>query len=60
MFDYNTIQQQVIDSIETSENNIVESYDLDSIMDELRNMDVQSIDDIDPDTYWTIVENNAY
>lgn len=60
MFDYNTIQQQVIDSIETSENNVVESYDLDSIMDELRDMDVQSIDDIDPDTYWTIIENNAY
>ena len=60
MFDYNTIQQQVIDSIETSENNVVESYDLDSIMDELRDIDVQSIDDIDPDTYWTIIENNAY
>lgn len=60
MFDYNTIQQQVIDSIETSENNVVESYDLDSIMDEMRDMDVQGIDDIDPDTYWTIVENNAY
>ena len=60
MFDYNTIKQQVIDSIETDENNSVENYDLDNIMDELRNMDVQSIDDIDPDTYWTIVENNAY
>ena len=59
MFDYNAIQKQVIDSIETSENNVVESYDLDAIMDELRDMDVQSIDDIDPDTYWDIIARNA-
>ena len=59
MFDYNAIQQQVIDSIETDENNSAEGYDLDSIMDELRGMDVQSIDDIDPDTYWTIIARNA-
>ena len=59
MFDYNAIKQQVIDSIETSENNVVESYDLDSIMDELRDMDAQSIDGIDPDTYWDIIARNA-
>lgn len=59
MFDYNAIQQQVIDSIETDENNSAEGYDLDSIMDELRDMDVQSIDDIDPDTYWDIIARNA-
>lgn len=59
MFDYNDVKQQVIDSIETDENNSAEGYDLDSIMDELRYMDVQSIDDIDPDTYWDIIERNA-
>lgn len=59
MFDYNDVKQQVIDSIETDENNSAEGYDLDSIMDELRDMDVQSIDDIGPDTYWDIIERNA-
>ena len=59
MFDYNAIQQQVIDSIETDENNSSEGYDLDSIMDELRDMGAQGIDDIAPDTYWDIIARNA-
>ena len=59
MFDYNDVKQQVIDSIETDENNSAEGYDLDSIMDELRDMGAQGIDDIDPDTYWDIIARNA-
>ena len=59
MFDYNDVKQQVIGSIETDENNSAEGYDLDSIMDELRDMGAQGIDDIDPDTYWDIIARNA-
>ena len=59
MFDYNDVKQQVIGSIETDENNSAEVYDLDSIMDELRDMGAQGIDDIDPDTYWDIIARNA-
>lgn len=59
MFDYATIKQQVIDSIETDERNSAKDYDIDAIMDELRDMDIDSIDDADADTYWDIIARNA-
>ena len=45
MFDYSAIKQQVIDY--TGE--YAEDYDIDEVMDELREADVQSINDVDID-----------
>ena len=59
MFDYNEIRNQVISSIEAEGNANASEYDIDAIIDALRDMDVESIDDIDPDTYWGIIARNA-
>lgn len=49
MFDYETVKQQVTDYI-TNGAAEVEDYDVDGIMDLLRDMDVASIDDVDMGT----------
>lgn len=58
MFDYNEIRNQVITSIESGDADASE-YDIDAIMDELRDMDVQDLDDIDADEFWDIIARNA-
>jgi|GEM_PF-3470529 hypothetical protein len=58
MFDYNEIRNQVITSIESGDADAFE-YDIDAIMDELRDMDVQDLDDIDADEFWDIIARNA-
>lgn len=55
MFDYRKIEQQVKDYA----GEFVEDFDLEGIMDELRDMDVESIDDVDPDEFNEILERHA-
>lgn len=59
MFDYSKIQQQVIESIEGSGCANANDFDLDSIMDELRDRGIESIEDIDSDEFWAIVADNT-
>lgn len=57
MFDYNEIRNQVITSIEAEGNASASEYDIDAIIDALRDMDVESIDEVEG--YWEIVAANA-
>lgn len=58
MFDYNAIQQQVIDSIEGSGAVTADDFDIDEIMYELRDRGIESLDDLDADEFWSIVAAN--
>ncbi len=58
MFDYNEIRNQVITSIESGDASVSE-YDIDAIMDELRDIDVHDLDGIDADEFWDIIARNA-
>lgn len=62
MFDYNAIKNDIIASIEDGGNACEGEYDIEAIIDRIRDIepDAQGIDDVDPDTYWNIVANNAY
>lgn len=46
MFDYKSIKQQLTDYIENGSSE-VDDYDIDGIMDLLRDMDVQNIEEVD-------------
>lgn len=60
MFDYNNIKQEV----ETALGEFVDDYDVDSIVQDLSYYTtedgemIRSIDDLDSDDFWSIVERN--
>lgn len=56
MFDYNKVKYEVLQSIGADE---ADDFDIDAIMDELHNMNVESIEDVDGDEYWGIIARNA-
>ena len=60
MFDYSKIKDQLTIVIEDGTPDRTEDYDIDAIMDELRDMDVQDLDDIDADEFWDIIARNAH
>lgn len=59
MFDYKKIKDQVIESIEATGSCDAEEFDIDGIVDALRDLEVVDIDDADIDDYWAIVARNA-
>lgn len=58
MFDYSEIKNQLTDYI-TNGDAYIEDYDVDAIMDELRDMDVQSIGDVDIDELLSVYDVNG-
>lgn len=56
MFDYRKIQDEVLTYLD----DFAGSFDVDGIMDELRAIepDVQSLDDVDPDTWLDIIQRH--
>lgn len=53
MFDYSKIRAEIIESIEANGTADASEYDIYAIMDDLRDLNVGSIDEIDG--YWDIV-----
>lgn len=54
MFDYRKIEREVIDYLSGWDN----GFDIDGIISDLRDMDIVSIDEIDPDEFTEILQCN--
>ncbi len=57
MFDYRNIEREVKDWIAYQPEEFADDFDVDGIMDELRDIEpeISSIDDIDPDDWMDII-----
>lgn len=58
MFDYNDVKDQLIINIESNGTASADEFDIDAIMDELRDMSHEGIE-VDTDSYWDIIARNV-
>ena len=58
MFDYRKIKQELIWIIYDMPGEFQDDYDICGIMDELRDMEISSIDDVDDDDFWEIMKRH--